>query len=86
MYKTAQAALFLSNESATDAALSFKSQTVPLSNGSGSLLASYANNSVVLAFTVSLAILLNLSHMHLPTWDSTAPILDTHAMDVNDYD
>ena len=82
VYKTAQAALFLSNESATDAALSFTSQTVSLSNGSGSLLASYANNSVVLAFTVSLAISPHLYHMHLLMWDSTAPRHDTHAIAV----
>ena len=68
VYKTAQAALFLSNESATDAALSFTLQTVSLSNSSGSLLASYANNSVVLAFTVSSAIFIDL-HMHLPSWE-----------------
>ena len=82
MYKTAQAALFLSTEIETDAALLFASKTVSLSDNSGSLLASYANNSVVLAFTVSLAILLDLSHKHPPTWDLTVPEFDTHPIDV----
>ena len=52
IYKTAEAAMFIINQSALDASLASKTQTVPLANSSGSLHAAYSNNSVILAFQV----------------------------------
>lgn len=53
MYKTALAALYLYNDSLSDPQLASNFQTVSLTNNSGTLLASFANNSVMLAFNVS---------------------------------
>ena len=52
MYKTAAAALHLFNASASDNTVTQDSLVVSLSNGTGTLLAAYSNQTVVLAFNV----------------------------------
>lgn len=53
LYKTASAALFLLSDSASDSSLAVsQAQSIPLSNNTGTLVASYANGTVILAFNV----------------------------------
>ena len=52
VYKTAQAAAFLFPEALSDRTLASRSQTVPLSNNTGSLFAAYVNSTLILAFNV----------------------------------
>jgi len=52
VYKTATAALYLFNASASDGNVTQASLRVTLSNNTGTLLAAYSNGTIVLAFNV----------------------------------
>ena len=52
MYKTAQAALFTFNQSATDGSLYSAANMMELSGGAGSVLVAWSNGSAILGFQV----------------------------------
>lgn len=71
VYKTASAALHLYASSAQDTAVTQNFVNITLTNGTGTLLAASSNNSIVLAFNVSLAsvhlaVIIHVSPLYAP--------------------